>query len=364
MHRAAAIKHWQETRDIARRIRNVEPGTPAAVATVIRIEGSAYRRPGAKLLIEGTGAMQGGVSGGCLEADVKEVGLAALREGRSCTRRYETGAEADTVWGLGLGCEGRVELLVQPVTNAGRPLWHAVADALDGDRPFVLASLSEGPAAGRSILISAGERVAGSSGDAGHDHSIVSRAQGHLTAGKSAVETIDGVTVFFDVLLPPPWLSVFGAGDDAAPVVRLAAELGFRCAVVDHRAAFVTAERFPEAHRYEVRRPEEGVDGLPLGEEAAALVMTHALAHDIAWVRAVATTPVMYLGVLGPQRRVARILAAAGVPAGGRVYGPVGLDLGAVGPEQIALSVLAELLAVRAGRDAASLRERGAAIHA
>jgi len=133
---------------------------------------------------------------------------------------------------------------------------------------------------------------------------------------------------------------------------------------VDHRPAFATTERFPEAQRLVVRRPEDGVPGLPLGADAAAVIMTHALAHDIEWVRAVAATPVMYLGVLGPQRRVARILARAGVPAGSRVYGPVGLDLGSVGPEQIALSILAELLAVRAQRDAASLRERGAAIHA
>lgn len=357
------MKHWNETQDIVRRLL-AAAGTDFAIATVIHIEGSAYRRPGAKLLVESSGDLRGAVSGGCLEADVREIGLVVMRDGRACTRHYDTGSDEDTPWGLGLGCDGQVELMVQPVTADSLPVWRAVAERLEGADAFAIATPVDGTGAGRSLVVAHDDVVVGSTGDAGLDHALSSRATQLLEARTTSLEKLGDTTVFVEVLEPPPWLAVFGAGDDAMPLVRLAGEIGFRTAVIDHRPAFITAERFPTAGRRITRRPDAGVDDLRLGPDDAAVVMMHALAHDRDWVQALAETDVAYIGALGPRNRIARIREAAAATAGDRLFGPVGLDIGADGAEQIALSILAELLAVRAGRVPQHLRDREAAIHA
>ena len=358
-----AMKHWQETLGIARRI-GESTGAALAVATVVHIDGSAYRRAGAKLLIEAPGKMQGGVSGGCLEADVQEVALDAIQKRTACSREYRTGADEDTVWGLGLGCEGTVEVFVQPIAPDSIHSWRAIARFLDGDEPFAIATVLDGPAAGSASVVIHRRLAAGETGDTELDRQLITLATKHIALRSSSLERIDSTRVFVEVLVPPPWLAVFGAGDDAIPLVRLAAGVGFRVAVIDHRPAFVTQSRFPEAHRRLVHRAEEGLEGVPLEQGAGAIVMTHTLAHDRAWVRALLGTPVAYIGVLGPRSRISRILEAAGETPDPRVFGPVGLDIGAEGPEQIAVSVMAEVLAVRAQRSARHLRERDAAIHA
>lgn len=359
-----AMKHWQETLDVARRISGSAAGQKLAVATVVHIDGSAYRRPGAKLLIEGEGTMRGGVSGGCLEADVQAVALDAMQQGRACSRHYNTGADDDTVWGLGLGCEGRVEVFVQPIEPGMIETWRTITHLLDDDDPFAIVTVLDGPAAGR-LLVVAGERLAaGSAGNAALDGILVRRAATLVSSRSSTLEPLEASRVFTEVLVPPPWLAVFGAGDDAMPLVRLAAGLGFRVAVVDHRAAFITPERFPDAQRRVVRRAGEGLEGIPVGSDAVAVVMTHTLEYDRAWVEALLPSRVGYVGVLGPRSRVNRILESAGGATDTRIFGPVGLDIGAEGPEQIAVSIVAEILAVRGNRAPRHLRERGAAIHA
>jgi xanthine dehydrogenase accessory factor len=173
--------------------------------------------------------------------------------------------------------------------------------------------------------------------------------------------------VFCDVLVPPPQLVVLGAGDDARPLVRLAADVGFRVVVVDRRPAYLTVDRFPAAAALVRRAGDELGDALPLDAECHAVVMSHNFADDQAYVRALLKRPVRYIGMLGPRQRTERILrnlAPEGALDEGRVYGPVGLDIGTDGAEQVALAVIAEILAVRSGRRARSLRERQTAIHA
>ena len=158
-----------------------------------------------------------------------------------------------------------------------------------------------------------------------------------------------------------------GAGDDARPLVRFAADVGFRVVVVDRRAGYLTRERFPSAAALVESAGDELEAVLPLDAECYAVVMNHNFADDQAYVRALMKTPVAYVGMLGPRQRTERILRnlAAEEPMDeARVYGPVGLDIGTDGAEQVALAVIAEILAVRSGRRARSLRERRAAIHA
>lgn len=357
------MKHWRETLEIAGRISAATPGKQLAIATVVHIVGSAYRRPGAKLLIEPQGAVWGGVSGGCLEADIREVALDVTRTRRVSLRHYRTGADHDSVGALGLGCEGEVDVFVQALEPDQIDSWRAMAPLLDGEAPFAVTTVLDGQAAGRMVITAGGRRAAGGTGSSALDGELVRRAGRSISQRSSTIDAVERTRVFTDVLVPPPWLTIFGAGDDAMPLARLAVEMGFRVAVVDHRAAFATAERFPGAHRRLVRRAGDGTAGIALVRDAAAVVMTHSFDHDTAWVRALLDTPVAYIGVLGPRERMQRVLESAAARSDARMFGPVGLDIGAEGPEQIALSVLAEVLAVRADRTGEHLRERDAAIH-
>jgi xanthine/CO dehydrogenase XdhC/CoxF family maturation factor len=359
------VKHWQETaRILDRVIRLGQQGRPAAIAIVTRIEGSAYRRPGAKLLIEEGGALLGGVSGGCLEEDVRQVGLRVLSSGRSRVLHYETGADETRLWGLGLGCDGRVDLVVQPIApQAALGTWARVRSLLDGDSPFALSTIVEDGAPGGFLAVGESGRLAGDTG-AADEREVEAAARAALGVRRPRLEAVGSRQVFTEILLPPPKLLVCGAGDDARPIVALAASVGFRVFVADHRSKHLEAQRLPEAHRLLLLRPDEATTELPTDPDTYAVVKTHSLEHDTAWVQRLIETDVSYLGILGPRARTRRILADLGVADDARVFGPVGLDLGAEGPEQVAVSVVAELLAVQSRREPRHLREREVAVHA
>jgi len=344
---------------------------------VTKISGSAYRRPGAKLLIDAGGGFLGGVSGGCLEEDVREIGLGVLDSGASRLLHYDTGTDETKLWGLGLGCDGEVDVLVQPIAAADAVrvggVWARVRELLDGDLPFALATLvEEGQPAG-TIVVGAAGRLAGElAGDLiGHgpdaralESEVVRTAMDALAGGRSRLDTLGARRVFTDVLTPPPKLLICGAGDDARPTAALAASVGFRVFVADHRPAYLTAERFPQAQRLFLVRPEEEAPGLPADRDTYVVVKTHSLMRDTAWLKRLAATEIPYLGVLGPRGRIEKIAAELGLAGDRRIFGPIGIDLGADGPEQVGLSIVAELLAVHARRTPRHLREREESIHA
>ena len=358
------MKQWQETLQILQRLEDLtKAGRDVALATVVHIEGSSYRRPGAKLLIEAEGTTLGGVSGGCLEADVREVGLGSLRTNCPSLRHYDTGGDENIVWGLGLGCDGAVDVFVQPLTEPGvRSLLARVRQLLTGDDPVALCTVIEGPNLGRCLVVTRDEVMDPSNEEAGSHNDIVRRARTCLESGQSQLDDLAAGRVFTEILLPPPRVLVIGAGDDAMPLVRYAADVGFRVTVVDHRPAFLKRERFPAAVDLVNVRPEDGLDEWRTESRNLAVVMTHSLGMDRAWVEFLNKTPIQYIGVLGPRARTEKIVQEVGGD-GNRVFGPVGLDLGADGPEQVALSIVGELLAVHAGREPRHLRHRESGIH-
>ena len=196
------------------------------------------------------------------------------------------------------------------------------------------------------------------------DALLKQRAPELVEEGTGALLERGADEVSVEVLIPPPHLLVFGAGDDAPALVRLAMEVGFDATVIDHRPAMLTPDRFPPRARLVERRSEEGIQGVELGRRHFAVVMTHSLAHDRQWVKALLRSPVAYLGLLGPRTRREELLEQLGVEPTDRLYAPVGLDVGADGPEQVAVSIVAELLAVYTKRSPRHLRDRVGAIHA
>jgi xanthine/CO dehydrogenase XdhC/CoxF family maturation factor len=360
------VKHWQELGQILDRVLLLaREGRPAALAIVTRIRGSAYRRPGAKLLVEDDGSLLGGVSGGCLEEDVRQVGLEVIRSGVSRVRHYETGGDDTRVWGLGLGCDGQVDVAVQPVTVAAvQATWGRVRGLLDQDFPFALSTVVEDGAAAQALAVGESGRLAGGLEDAGAEAEAEAAAAASLRTRRSSLHPAGSRTVFTEVLVPPPNLLVCGAGDDARPLAAFAAAVGFRVFVADHREAYLTAARFPAARRLLPLRPDQESGELPASGRTLAVVMTHSLKRDTEWVRRLVATDVPYVGVLGPRPRTEKMASGLGARERARLFGPVGLDLGADGPEQVALSILAELLAVSSGHEPRHLRERAVAVHA
>jgi xanthine/CO dehydrogenase XdhC/CoxF family maturation factor len=327
------MKHWQETSQLlTTAARLAGAGQRAALATVVRISGSAYRRPGAKLLVAADGQMCGSVSGGCLEADVRENALHVIRDGTPRLLHYDTGSDDTTVWGLGMGCNGAVDVFVQPA-EGGSPDNATVLELLRGDRPFAISTVIEGPGLG-SRRVTVGEAPSPEPG------------------------------VFVEAFVPPPRLFICGAGDDSIPLAAFATEVGFRVTLLDHRAGYLTLERFSPGVELRTARSDQGFGTPAPGANGYVVIKTHSLAHDRTWLRRALDSEAGYIGLLGPRPRVERLIEEAGTSSGDRVFGPVGLDLAAEGAEQIALSIVAELMAVRAARVPRHLREKESAIHA
>jgi len=360
------VRNWKETELVFEEaLRLKAQGRQAALGMIVDLEGSAYRLPGAKLLVRDDGTMIGNVSGGCLENDVREVALRVLKKGGGERVQYDTSGSEDLIWGMGVGCDGKVDLLITPVTmDLNTDAVEFIRDAEKGDEPFAIAVVVEGSELNGRLLAMkrSGARV-GSTGKPDLDDDVFKAAHSALEGGGSEMRVLEGTRIFVEVLQPPPRLIVCGASDDARPLVRLADEAGFRVMVVDHRRAYVTKERFPEAVQLAVGRADDGVVRISSGQEALAVVKLHILAEDKAWVEFFSEKDVPYIGLLGSRSRREQVTERLDDEHKARVYGPVGLDIGAEGPEQIAVSVVAELMAVRAGRHPDHLRNRKKGVH-
>jgi xanthine/CO dehydrogenase XdhC/CoxF family maturation factor len=316
-------------------------GQPMALATVVATRGSTYRRAGARLLIPAEGEPIGNISGGCLEGDVARIGREVIASGEARIVEFDMTADEDAVWGYGLGCNGAIELLVEPTAGA----LESVGSLRSGQGACLVISLS-GSDLGLHRLETDGAAAAA------------------LSDGTPRVEEVDGERVYFEPLLPPLRLLVCGAGHDAIPLVRQATELGWRVVVVDVRQALLTAERFGPGVDFANPDPDAAADALAPDERTAAILMSHNYLRDIAYLRSFLHAPLAYLGVLGPRGRTEQMLGEIGTPAAiVRLHAPAGLDIGADGAEEVAHAIIAEILSVIRGRAGGPLRDRGGPIH-
>jgi len=348
-------------------------GQRLALATIVAVRGSTYRRAGARLLLTAAQEMVGNISGGCLESDVMVVADEVMASGTPRLVTYDLTADDDTVWGLGLGCNGAVDLFVEPLDPAS-PQLRILREALDGEQTVALVKLLDGPRVGRWMAVRPDGAVEGALGEAEVEARATRAAQAALTEGTSRLVALPAAEgerrAFVEVIRPPLRLIVCGAGHDAIPVVRFASEIGWRVVVVDPRERFLTAERFPGAREFVQASSEDAAARVPIDDRTYVVVMSHNYLHDRDLLRGFLATPARYIGMLGPRQRTEKILdelRRQGVTVTARdrarLFGPVGLDIGGEGPEAIALALLAEIQAVEAGRQGGFLRERRGPIH-
>jgi len=303
-------------------------GRRAVIATVVERRGSAPRDPGASLALNDLGEIAGSVTGGCVEPSVISEAQEILGGGAPRVREY--GISDDTAFEVGLACGGTVAILVAPLDLSLVP---ALVDAADADRAVALTIVASGDRIGTQELH---EQPAGAVGRL-------------LGAGESALTDVEGEAVFVHAVTPRPAMYVFGAIDHAAALARVGKVLGYRVTVCDARAAFVTAERFPEADELVVEWPDRFLATAAVDASSVICVLTHDEKFDVPGLLAALDTPAVYIGAMGSKvttaAREERLRAEGVDDAGiGRIHAPIGLAIGARSPEEVAVAIAAEIV--------------------
>ncbi|WP_323173559.1 XdhC family protein [Natrialba sp. PRR66] len=355
--------------------RTLDDGTAAVLATVIAVEGSAYRRPGAKMLIHPEGGGAGSITAGCLEDEVRALATDVLADGAPRIETWDLTGDGD-VWGLGIGCNGVITVLLEPLDESYRP----IVDARRADHAIGAATVVRTESENDVTVGDRGHYVPndGFAEDTDLPASIADELAGPtqklVAAGKSETLTVEtdagSVDVFVDGVRPPPDLVVFGSGHDVEPVVELATRIDFRVTVVSFRGGRADDGRFPQADAVVSASPREVTDLREWNADTYAVVMSHNFLDDRLALEQLLDTPIEYIGLMGPQKRFEEIredFADEDRPITDaeleRIYTPIGLSLGGDAPYQIAVSIVAEVLAVTHDRTPQHLSRRGGPIH-
>lgn len=339
------------------------------LGTVVATEGSTYRKPGAMMLIAADSSYHGLISGGCLEADLAAHASKVFADGKTRNVCYDMSHGDDFAWGLGLGCDGIIHLMLQRLdSNMGFGFLESLDQAWQAKNHGLLSLVTSssdpahlagdfalncdgGPGSGDQTLMKSVHSPEGSLFSSGHDMS--------RRYWQDTIDTAKGtVEVLLIPIMPPPAILICGAGHDALPVARLATEMGWNCTIVDHRPGFARADRFPSSCDVQVLQPDELSAHIALDHVDAAVLMTHHLGHDRQYLSQVVAAGVSYIGLLGPRARRDRLLGEIGA-ADVHVHGPAGLDIGAEMPESIALAIVAEIHAFLNRRDGSMLTRTG-----
>jgi len=371
----------KELQDIVAAFEKVKTcGKTAAIATLVKAQGSTYRRPGARMLMTSEEQMVGSLSGGCLEGDVFEQAQEVMTSGKPIVVQYDTMSDEDIIWGLGLGCNGIVQILIERLEE-DHPLNHLafLSECLHLRHVGVLATVFhiEGQAkaqVGTRLMVHPDGTLKSDIEDTDLVAQIRNDVWKALDDNRSTVKvyplSLGKAEVFIEVIQPPVPLMIFGAGHDALPLVRLAQELGWYVTVVDSRQTDVTRSRFSSSNEVVLSRPEGIGEQVQLDNRTMAVVMTHNYLHDLELLKTLLPSPVRYLGILGPKSRTEKLLQDLQeqeiTPTENqlqRLYSPVGLDIGADTPEEIALSIVAEIQGVLANHSGGSLRNKLGPIH-
>ena len=357
-------------------------GVRFAIATVVQTWSSAPRQPGAAMAVADNGDAIGSVSGGCVEGAVYELAQEVLASGKAALETY--GVSDDAALDVGLTCGGVVDILVQPADVEHFPELGTVLEAIQSGRPVAVASvLTTGPVAGLTGRLAAGRRLVvtpddayGTLGDQGLDVGICEHARGLLVHGSTAVVHVgaggeqrkDELAVFVQSFAPPPRMLIFGAIDFASAVATIGKFLGYHVTVCDARPVFATRKRFPEVDELVVRWPHQYLEDTTVDERTVICVLTHDPKFDVPLLERALLTPARYIGAMGSRRthedRVRRLTElGVGAEAISRLSSPIGLALGARTPEETAVAIAAEIIALTWGGSGERLTGSSLAIH-
>ena len=327
-------------------------GRALALGVLVRTEGSTYRKAGALMVIAASGEYAGMLSGGCLEGDLRSHAQRVITHGEPLPVRYDLRGPDDALWGLGLGCEGDMHILLLRCgpENSWQPLAHLAA-ARDAHRPTAIGIVVESQHAAvprGTLALPAGAAAAGPAPpELAAPEVQTALAQAPRDRHSSWLEAAAGALRLFVLPLSlPPRILLLGAGPDAVPVVDFAARLHWQVTVADHRPAYAVAAHLPAAERGVLATPDRLGAVLDLTQFDAAVIMSHHLPSDLAYLRALADTSLGYIGLLGPAARRDKLLADLPREAPRlrpRLRAPVGLTLGGRAPESVALAIVAEL---------------------
>ncbi len=376
------FKMSKEIQQIVQKIRSLDANVSAILATVVDVRGSSYRLPGAKMLILEKGETFGTVSGGCLEADVLERAKKVLQTGRPSLFTYDTTNDENSVFSLNMGCRGVIRILLEPINNES-VLMKTLQTANEQRTKQVVGTLIS---ADSNFDIQIGGRLFYSdveqfkienlpdflidTTELKNDCQHFFHETNQISHNKT-YQTEQGTFEFFlGKINPPTSLLIFGAGVDAIPVSEIGKQLGWKVSVIDHRPAFLNAERFPAADDLILNHTEKLPLNIAFDNQAAAVIMTHNYERDRDVLANLLESNVFYIGALGPKRRAENLLNE--LTENGKnfsdaqlakLFAPVGLDIGADTPEAIALSIAAEIQSVQANRAGGFLRLRQGGIY-
>jgi xanthine/CO dehydrogenase XdhC/CoxF family maturation factor len=351
-------------------------GKQTALATVVHVEGSSYRRAGARMLITEDGELTGAISGGCLEGDALRKARLVMAQNKPMLVTYDTTDDDDAKLGVGLGCNGIIHILIEPILTdrQDNPI-QLFKLFLSKREPVVLITLftmndKQASQPGTCLLLTKNTDIKGTFPDEAIKDMLLADAKDVLVNGNSVTKTYiygDKFTCFIELLQPAVSLVLFGAGNDVIPLVQLADVLGWHIYIVDGRSNYAIPERFPLAKKIIMARPENALAQIVIDDRTVIVLMTHNYIYDMAVLKQLLPLQLPYVGALGPKKRLLRMLEELrdeGMEITDEqlasVYGPTGLDIGSENADEIALSIIAEMQAVLNNRMGTSLRHKNA----
>lgn len=352
----------------------------SALVTVVHLEGSSYRRPGARMLVNDDGRITGAISGGCLEGDALKKALFAISEQKNTLFTYDTSKEDDSEMGIHLGCEGLIQVLFEKidVEKEDNPI-QLLRKAIAQRQKAVVVTLfdlndNQNKQYGTCLLLEENGTLSGKIPIPQIEDAVLKDLAEVMQNGESVFKQYQSdevsVTAFFEFLHPPVSLVVLGAGNDAIPLMKFADVLGWDFRIVDRRPTHATQERYPTASQILVTNPDVALEQLSYDSRTFFVLVTHSYKCDYYMLRSLCAASVPYVGVLGPKKKLKRILEELeeeGIHLSeekkATIFGPTGLDIGAETPEEIALSIIAEIQAVLTGTKGGMLTNKSEVIH-
>ena len=357
----------------------VAQGKNTALATVVLVEGSAYRRAGARMLITENGELTGAISGGCLEGDALRKARLVILQQEPLLVTYDTTDDDDAKLGVGLGCNGIIHILIEPIADQANNPIHLLKSIVTLRHPAVLVTLfsiedKKASQPGTCLCLTEDGEIINGINNAPYLQNLKQDVAKVFASQQSANQIYHddhAYTAFVEYIKPVINLVIIGAGNDAIPLTGIAAILGWDISVVDGRHNYALPERFPMANRVIVAKPEQVLQYIGRSNWTAFVLMTHNYNYELNLLKELLPLNLPYIGVLGPKKKLERMLTELednGIKISPNqlehLYGPVGLDIGSEGAEEIALAVAAEIKAVLSSRNGHSLKFKVASIHA